>query len=84
MRGKQQVNHEDAMTAKTYDSRCYDLAEVFLFDEPGMNSEQNRDWLARVIQQTIEDFIIDGRDRGEASFKKIYQPRKEHNGGDIW
>lgn len=46
------------MTGKTYDQRCYDLAAVFLSDEPAsINTEHNRVGLASLIQQTIEDEI---------------------------
>ena len=45
------------MTAKTYDSKSYDLAEIFLEDEPHLNTEGRRDELAKLIQTTIEDFI---------------------------
>lgn len=41
----------------SYDSRCYDLAEVFLDDEPHLNAESYRTELAQLIQNTIEDFI---------------------------
>lgn len=41
----------------SYDSRCYDLAETFLEDEPTINTEANRAELAQLIQTTIEDHI---------------------------
>jgi len=40
-----------------YDSKCYDLAEAFLSDEPEVNTAENRHVLAQLIQQAIEDFI---------------------------
>jgi len=40
-----------------YDSRCYDLAAVFLSDEPEKNTEANRDELAQHIQYEIEGWI---------------------------
>ena len=40
-----------------YDSRCYDLAALFLSDEPEKNTEANRDELAQHIQTEIEDWI---------------------------
>lgn len=47
---------------KTYDSKCFDLAELFLEDEPsGMNTEANRRALAIEVQETIESFIADKR-----------------------
>lgn len=45
---------------KTFDSRCYDLAEIFLSDE-AFDTEANRNSLAAEIQQTIEDFIADAK-----------------------
>ena len=42
---------------KSYDSRCYDLAAIFLGDEPDLHSEANIHTLALEIQQTIEDEI---------------------------
>jgi hypothetical protein len=40
----------------TYDPACYDLASSFLEDSQ-VNSEKRCDELARLIQQTIEDYI---------------------------
>ncbi len=50
------------MTTATYDERCYDLAAVFLEDEPGLFTERNNVALALLIQGTIEAFITDARD----------------------
>ncbi len=44
-------------TVKTYDSRCYDLAKVFLSDEADLNHEQAIHSLALEIQQCIKDEI---------------------------
>jgi hypothetical protein len=44
-------------TVKSYDSRCYDLAAIFLGDEPTIHNEANIHALALEIQQTIEDEI---------------------------
>lgn len=41
----------------SYDHKCYDLAAVFLEDMPALNTADNRDELAQLIQTTIEDFI---------------------------
>lgn len=41
----------------SYDSQCYNLAQVFLSDCPAINTEKNRDRLAQAIQTCIEDFI---------------------------
>jgi hypothetical protein len=42
-----------------YDSRCYDLAEVFLSDpdDKDLNTDVHRHHLAQVIQTAIEDEI---------------------------
>lgn len=40
-----------------YDSRCYDLAALFLSDNSEKNTEANRDELAQHIQTEIEDWI---------------------------
>lgn len=45
------------MSAKTYDTKCYDLASAFLSDVPDINTENNRDKLAAHVQQQIEDWI---------------------------
>jgi hypothetical protein len=44
-----------------YDSRCYDLAEIFLLDEPELASEVNTKELAQAIQDAIENFIADAK-----------------------
>jgi hypothetical protein len=41
----------------SYDSRCYDLASLFLEDEPLLNSDKRCRELAQIIQSTVEDFI---------------------------
>ena len=43
------------MVVKSYDRRCYDLAAVFLGDEPTIHNETNIHTLALEIQQCIED-----------------------------
>ena len=45
------------MVVKSYDRRCYDLAAVFLGDEPTIHNETNIHTLALEIQQCIEDEI---------------------------
>lgn len=46
---------------KTFDSRCYDLAETFLSDVGALHlhSEARCNALAAEIQHVIEDFIAD-------------------------
>lgn len=44
-------------TVKTYDPRCYELAESFLADVPRFNNETFKKLLALEIQQVIEDEI---------------------------
>jgi hypothetical protein len=46
------------MGTKTYDSRCYLLAEVFLEDEEDLKGiEKAKELVASAIQQAIEDEI---------------------------
>ena len=46
------------MADKTsYDARCYELAELFLEDQPHLNNERRRDELAQAIQRAIEEYI---------------------------
>ena len=40
-----------------YDSRCHDIAEAFLEDEPAMKSARNVRRLAQCVQDSIEDWI---------------------------
>jgi hypothetical protein len=44
--------------AKTYDPKCYELAEMFLSDCPKLNNEECKQILAKEIQKCIEDEII--------------------------
>ena len=41
----------------SYDSKCYDLAFVFLEDKYRIVPEPNVDALAQRIQETIEDYL---------------------------
>lgn len=51
----------------TYDEKSYDLAALFLGDEPALNSEAARHRLACTIQTAIEDwFEMEAADRAEA------------------
>ena len=45
-----------------YDTKCYDLADAFLEDEPALRTEPNRKKLAQEIQTAIENWIKDARD----------------------
>ena len=47
------------MRAMGYDSRCYDLAEVFLDGEEADEATKAR--LAQAIQDAIEDWLADRR-----------------------
>lgn len=40
-----------------YDTKCYDLADAFLADEPTLQSENKKRALAQTIQDAIEDWI---------------------------
>lgn len=41
----------------SYDERSLELAEHFLGDEPNLNTPENRDDLARTIQNAVEDWL---------------------------
>lgn len=41
----------------SYDTKCFNLAEGFLSDEPDLDTERNRRRLATTIQRAIEDEI---------------------------
>lgn len=43
--------------ATTFDTKCFELAEHFLSDHPGIRSEAAKITMAQQIQQTIEDEI---------------------------
>lgn len=44
--------------SRDYDSRCRDLAEVFLAEAPQhLRTERNAEELAVLIQRTIEDYV---------------------------
>jgi hypothetical protein len=58
---------------KTYDSKCWDLAEVFLSDEPHLSTTDRIEALAVIIQEAIEDFIT--------TEQSNYEPRET---GDAW
>lgn len=47
---------------KTYDAKCFDIAEFFLEDEAsGLNTEANCRALAIEVQEAIESFIAEKR-----------------------
>lgn len=48
------------------DTKCYDLAEAFLEDEPTLQSEHKKKALAMAIQDTIEGWIDWERDHAAA------------------
>ena len=41
----------------TFDTKCYDLASVFLEDEPHLFTDKRCRELAQEIQRTIESYI---------------------------
>lgn len=45
------------MRGATYDTKCFDLAEAFLSDEPTIDTPEYRARLAVQIQLTIEEWI---------------------------
>ena len=40
-----------------YDQKCYDLAAIFLGDEPKIHTEGRIQMLAQEIQDVIQDFM---------------------------
>ena len=42
-----------------YDQKCYDLADAFLSDEGAINTTENTERLAQLIQDVIEDEIAE-------------------------
>jgi hypothetical protein len=58
---------------KTYDPKCYDLAGLFLGDEPALHTTDRIEALAAHIQSEIEEWI--------ASEMANYEPRES---GDAW
>jgi hypothetical protein len=58
---------------KTYDTKCWELADQFLGDHPHLHDEDRTDALAKLIQRAIEDFI--------AHENANYEPRET---GDAW
>ena len=53
------------MTAKTYDSKCADLAEHFLQDVPHLWDDRRVEELAAEIQYTIELYLKAEQDNYE-------------------
>jgi hypothetical protein len=51
---------------KTFDPKVYELAALFLMDEPKLNGEAARVTLAAAIQEAIEDELFFMRDTMEA------------------
>ena len=45
-------------SSKTFDPKVYDLAALFLSDEPDLNTEAARIRLAAAIQSCIEDELV--------------------------
>ena len=56
--------------AKTFDSKCADLADHFMSDAPDEYSEKDRHELACEIQQAVEDWFADfTRSRAKAGYE---------------
>jgi hypothetical protein len=69
------------MAQKNYDTRCYDLAEVFLGYCPDIDTEEKCDELAVLIQRTIEDQIASwSANANEAAYDRE-QERLMEGGG---
>ena len=56
----------DEVKSSSHWTECADLADCFLQDEPHLWNDRRTEELARLIQQTIEDFI--------AQEKSNYEP----------
>lgn len=46
----------------SFDTKCYELAEHFLQDEPDLDNEERRKDLAQEIQESIEAFLLGQRE----------------------
>jgi hypothetical protein len=66
---------------RTYDPRCYDLAELFLEDEKHLGGERNCELLALEIQRTIEDFIAE---RTAELVEREAEYRLEDKRNEVW
>jgi hypothetical protein len=47
---------------KSFDEKCYELAEYFMDEPVGKWNDADRSELAELIQQTIEDFMHEEED----------------------
>ncbi|HEX6825429.1 MAG TPA: hypothetical protein VF077_03850 [Nitrospiraceae bacterium] len=84
------------VTTRTFDPRCYDLAELFLEDETHLGGESQICALAAEIQRTIEDFIAganaemlereaEARDRAyEYKYEDWVERQREKQDWTIW
>lgn len=43
----------------SFDTRCHELAVVFLEDNPVISTPENADKLAQRIQDAIEEFLLE-------------------------
>lgn len=68
-------------TVKTYDPSCYELAKLFLSDEPGLDSDANARALALEIQQCVEDEIFFMRNEATAKDEAKSEPACRPRGG---
>jgi len=54
------------MKQRTFDIRCYELAEHFLHDHPELDTEPNRKIIAYAIQSCVEEEIDLLRSTGDS------------------
>ena len=69
-------------TVKSYDSKCWDLADAFLSDEPHLHDTDRIGKLALKIQEAIEDFVEtenDNYDGGPDPMRGVEFPFAENN-----
>jgi hypothetical protein len=50
-------------TKKSFDAKCYELAEYFMREPPSKWRDEDRNELAELIQSTIEDFLHEDEPR---------------------
>ena len=65
----------------SYDTRCYELAEMFLSEVPIINNAHHADRLAQTIQDTIEQYLGDeSEEEANRLAEPPYDTREEKEG----
>jgi len=68
------IQRAHQMGRSHYAVRCYDLAELFLSDEPLLDNEERRQQLANQIQTFVKDEIASMR-REEEEYRRLTRRR---------